>query len=293
MTFATLNAAVADLRNVLTTFAGQEALLAINVRPPKGDAEEASFLRLVAWSYAVGFEAGRVAVPYLTRLPGKNPATAKTAAECLELVRALRTWSFHNLGFANDSDLAISRRVHLWFQGVCAANPPETGEEWKACFERLCGDMLTLTAHCKNAMETLVAADAGGGDATADLRRRIERMWAAHRFDEIVNDVAARLGISVDGRKFREPRLSGWREYVGVIPEGNDLDGHVVRLIERDLLDYAANVLPVDGRDIMSVLGLEPGPQVADMLRRARELQQAGVRDPKALLERLSEESGQ
>lgn len=61
----------------------------------------------------------------------------------------------------------------------------------------------------------------------------------------------------------------------------------MIRLIERDLLDWADEVLPIDGRDVMAALELNPGPEVGDVLRRARELVRSGVRDRRVLIEHL------
>ena len=290
MTFSSLNAAVMDLRNVVRTFVGPDALAEINLRPPVGDESEASFLRLVAWSYVLIFEVGRVTIPYLMKLPTRNAAERKSSDEVRSLVRELRTWSFHNLGVTEERDLALSRRVHVWFQRTCGASPPERGEEWAACCQELCGHVVELVGQCKGAMDVALSAEDGGDLVVADLRRRIERVWPAYRFDEMIEDVGTRLGIRVDSRKFRESRLTKWRDYVEAIPEGDDLEGHVVRLIERELLDYGVDVMPIDGRDVMEALCLEPGPEVGDVLREARELWRREGGDRETLLRRLIEE---
>ena len=291
MTFGALNAAVTDLRNVLRAFVGGEALREINVRPPAGGADEASFFRLVAWSYALNFEAGRIAIPYLAKLPSKGEREVAALDATRTLVHALRTWSFHNLGYSTDRDIALSRRVHLWFQEICGASAPVAGSEWEACCGALCDEMVTLVIHCSSAMDVVLASDDSGESTIADLRRRVHRAWPAHRFDEVVDDAATRLGISVDSKGFREPRLSKWREYLAVIPEGDDVEGHIIRLIERELLEHSASVLPIDGRDVMAALGIGPGPEVADELRRARDLYRAGVREPLELLTQLCGDS--
>lgn len=61
-------------------------------------------------------------------------------------------------------------------------------------------------------------------------------------------------------------------------------------MIERDLLDYVNDVLPINGRDVMKALELDAGPQIGSALRRARELFRSGVKDPKDLLIHLKKE---
>jgi len=290
MKFAALNAAVADFRNSLRTFVGEDAVSEITVRPPANEGDEASFLRLVAWSYALGFEAGRVTIPYLLELPGGTTGTTSDAKASRDLVHALRTWSFHNLGFGSDRDLALSQSVHRWFLKTCGADPPNSGEAWQICFLALCSEVGAIVKHCQGAMACVLSATDDGQAATADLRRRIDRAWPAHEFHKLVGDAVIRLGMRLDARKFCEPRLPKWRGFLESLPGADHPEGHMIRMIERDLLEHAADVLPIDGRDIMSALGLKPGPEVGSALYRAREFFRCGIRDREPLLERLKDD---
>lgn len=287
MTFAALNAAVVDLRNSLRSFVGEDAVSEITVRPPVGEGDEISFLRLVAWSYVLVFEAGRVTIPYLLQLPEGISGTSSDPKAARDLVHALRTWSFHNLGFGSDQDVAISRHVQLWFVRTCGACPPDGVEAWRSCSLTLCSEVGEIVAHCQNAMTSVLSAPDDGQAATADLRRRINRAWAAHEFHKLVGDAAIRLGITVDAKTFCAPRLRKWQEFLESLPDRDDPEGHMIRMIERDLLDHFADVLPIDGRDVMNALGLDPGPEVGSALHRTRELFRSGVRDPTKLLEYL------
>ena len=121
----------------------------------------------------------------------------------------------------------------------------------------------------------------------ADLQRRIDKSWPAHKFDELVSDACARFGLSLDVSRFRNPRLSKWREFLETVPEDDNPERRVIAMIERDILDYTNDILPITGDDVMDVLGLDRGPEVGNALRRARELFRSGVRDPEQLLERL------
>lgn len=98
MTFIELNAAVVDLRNSLHSFVGEGVLSELTIRTPAADGDEASFFRLVNWSYALVFEAGRVTVPYLLKLPSETASASSDAWASRDLVHALRTWCVHDLG---------------------------------------------------------------------------------------------------------------------------------------------------------------------------------------------------
>ena len=286
MKFDELNAEFVGLRNLLRTFVNENALGEITIQPPVGD-DEASFLRLVAWSYAALFEAGRIAIPYLLELPAKSGVSDANAAR--RLVSDLRTSSFHNLELESNRNSGIYRRTSLWFIENCGANPPSGSVCWGKCFERLCDEVGKVLSRCKSALESALS-DADAERIKDDLRRRLERNWPAHKFDAIATDAATRIGQRLDVRKFRDPRISAWREFLDAIPESDDPESQVTRLIERDVLAHFEDMLPFDGRDVMDALGLDPGPEVGEALRRARQLRRSGTTGRDELLKLLSAE---
>ena len=290
MSFLELNAAVADLRSVVAVFVRHDALREINIRPPVGSSDEASFVRLVAWSYVLNFEVGRVTIPYLLKLPSNSVREGRGGEPGRELVRGLRTWTSHNLGFADDSDLAVLRRVHRWFLGSCGTDPPVDSRQWEACFRTLCEEVAGVIGQCRGAMDLVLRAGDDGERILASLRRRIERAWPAQEFDKLVVEVGLRIGVQVNSRKFCETRLSKWRRFVEEIPEGDDPEQHVIRVIERDLLDQAEAVLPIGGTEVMETLNLTPGPEVGEVLRELRELWKSGKRTREELLSHLRQE---
>ena len=286
MRFAELNAEFSGLRNSLRAFVGEDALDEIIVQPPSRE-DEASFLRLVAWSYVFAFEAGRVSIPYFLKLPSRTDRSQNDPHESRSLIHALRTWSFHNLGFSDERNIKMTRRVHQWFIQNGGASPPNSSEGWQRCFERLCIEVGTIVAHCRGAVELVLTGSEDGGDVIADIKRQLDRNWPAYRFDQLVGDAAARIGQKLDVPKFRQSRLGKWREFLQTIPSDDDPQILLVRLIERDVLDHFESVLPIDGRDVMDALGLATGREVGTALRRARWFFDSGIREPKQLLNRL------
>lgn len=289
MKFDELNAEYVGLRNTLRAFVGENALGEITVQPPAGD-DEASFLRLTAWSYALIFEAGRVAIPYLLKLPASPNLSESDANSARRMISDLRASSFHNLELQSSRNSAMYRRTSLWFMENCGANPPNDAVCWRACFERLCDMVGLIVARCKSALEMALADAESREEVIDDLRRRLDRNWPAYKFDEIVGDAATRIGQRLDVPKFRQTRLAAWRDFMDAIPEGDDPESHVTRLIERDVLDYFESALPIDGRDVMNVLGLHPGPEVGEALRFARRLHRSGITERAEMLERLAAE---
>ena len=291
MSFVALNAAAVELRNSLRSFVGESAIAEVTVAPPAGDDDEIAFLKLVSWSYVLLFEAGRVAVAYLLQLPAGERAYVRNPTSARALVHDLRTWSFHNLGFVSDRDRDISRRVRRWFIDTCGDCPPTNRQGWRQCFLALCKEVHCTVEHCQGAMTTVLLAEDDGEASTRDLRRRIDRAWPAVEFHKIIGDAAVRLGVPIDSPKFCGGRLSTWRTYLESLPNGADLESEMLRVMERDLLAHAEDVLPIDGRDVMAKLNLIPGPDVGRALRRARVMLRSGIRQPQALLAALAAEA--
>ena len=142
--------------------------------------------------------------------------------------------------------------------------------------------------HCQSTLE-LIVGDEDDMDAIDDLKRRVDRSWSTDRLDALVGDVCVRLSLRIDVPKFRNSRLSEWRTFLDTVPEEDDPEQAVIRIIERDLLNHVSDILPIDGRDVMSALDLEPGPEIGRALQHARELFRAGIRDRSQLLEGLKE----
>ncbi len=291
MQFSELNAEVENLRRSLRSFVGENALEEINVQAP-ARYDEASFLRLGAWSYVLIFEAGRVTIPFLLKLPSGLGTPQSKMKETLDLVHDLRTWSFHNLSFASERELEMSRRTTLWFIRNSGSSPPKDIAGWSRSFESLCIDVHAIVAHCKAAFECALSSPEDEPTIVDDLNRRVDRSWPAYRFDELVSDAVMRIGQKLDVPTFRQSRLSKWRNYLQTIAEGDEPETQIVRFIERDVLDYFESVLPIDGKDVMAELGLSPGPAVGRALSNARRLYGAGVTDRNKLLACLQRDAG-
>ena len=291
MTFAEIEAEYVRLRSVLRTFVGDTALDEITVQPPSSD-DEASFLRLVAWSYVMVFEAGRVTIPYLLRLPSNSENMQMRAEDARSLIHDIRTWSFHNLGLFSERDIEISRRVTLWFNETCGANPPVDVFGWRRCFEALCTEVGLILAHCQTAVELTLSDPDDIQIMAAGLSDRLNFNWQPHRFDTLVQEAATRMGRTLNVQGFREPRLARWREYLQTVSKDDDPESMLVRLIESNLIDHFESTTPIDGNDVMDYLGISQGRAVGEALSVARRLYREGVTDRDSLLSRLAQEYG-
>ena len=286
MSFQQLNAEFADLRTSLAAHVGADALVEVSVRPPASN-DEASFLRLVAWSYVCLFEVGRITIPYLIQLPNGRSDAQAGAKRSRELVRDLRTWSFHNVGYSDERGTRLSRRVQKWFFDNSGAYPPNCYAGWENCFEALCEVVTAVVAHCKGAVAVALTGPDDGDRIVADLRNRLDLDWPAWKFDSILNESAIRIGRKIDAPAFRRFRLDHWRKFLATLPSEDDPMTEVSKLIESDLLDHFGSMLTISSEDLVRDLELEPGPQVEHALRFARGLQTDGVIERPELLARI------
>ena len=126
-------------------------------------------------------------------------------------------------------------------------------------------------------------------DVITVLNQRIDRIWPAHKFDEIVVDAAMRMGLTIDVVEFRSRRLHKWRQYLETIPVDDAPEMLVVRLIERDLLEHCRSVLPIDSNDVMAALELQSGQDVALATSMAYRMFDSGLSDPVRLLAELEQ----
>lgn len=291
MTFAKLNAAVVGLTEGLRVHLDRASIATINTRPPATSDDEVGFLRLTTWSYALLFEAGRTTFGLLLDVPpvdGNLSALNKHRAT-LRAVQGLRTWLHHNMGFDSERELEIRRAVSDWFLVSCDATSPTNRDHWERCFGRLCTDVEELVSYCAAVLSSIMRSIEDREQVLATWRRRLQRDWDAHRFDQLVADSAARLGLQLNARAFRERRLSDWRRFLESIPESEDPMPVIERLIDSEVLNYQRSVLPLGATDLMREMGLSPGPDVRAALEHVRLGFDAGITDRVALLQYVTQ----
>ena len=286
MRFAQLNSAVNSLTEGLRIHVAVDSIATINTRPPATSDDEVAFLRLTTWSYSLLFEAGRTSFKLLLAVPpidGDVPAHDRHMAT-LDSVQQLRTWLHHNLGFDSDRELTIRRTVSEWFLTACGATAPTCAEHWKRCFDRLCVDVEALVLYCLEVLSSIMRSVEDRNQVLETWRRRLERDWEAHRFDQLVTDSAARLDVSINARAFRERRLSDWKRYLESIPESEDPVPAMERLIDAEVFNYQRVTLPLGAKDLMTALGLSPGPTVRVALDFVRQGYESGIKDRATLV---------
>ena len=287
MSFAGLNAAVTTLTEGLRIHVDRDLIASINTRPPASSDDEVGFLRITTWSYSLVFEAGRTSFSLLLAVPaidGDSSAQLRHRAT-MAAVQQLRTWLHHNMGFDSDRELDIRRAVSDWFLQSCGATAPMNRDQWAKCFSRLCNDVEALVNYCLEVLSSIMRSVEDRDQILATWRRRLQRDWAAHKFDQLISDSAARLGESINARALRERRLSDWKRYLESIPDGEDPVPKMERLIDSEVFNHLQSALPLGAKDLIVEFGLSPGPIVKAALQLVTEGFKSGVRGKTELLQ--------
>lgn len=285
MSFGDLNASYSDLRDALRAHVAVEALDDLNIRPPSGDVDEASFLRLTAWCFSLLFEAGRYSIPFLLDLNvGGALQSSQQHKNTRQNVQRLRSFVSHNLGFDDRHDMAVRKQVSDWFVETCGSALPASKEDWAKCFSRLSRDVREVVRHCSATLSSVLSTPEDRDLIIEDLRRRLKRILKPHEFDQIVEDSAARLGERINSRAFRDTHIGSWQRYLATLPDDADPKPELERLIDGQVADHFRSQLPVRAQEIMDAFELEPGPEVGQAIEIVRRLFGTGVRDKADLL---------
>lgn len=261
MNFGEALTAHAQLRKRLAVYFGADGLPDITIDPPRGTSDELSFLRMVAWAYVLRFETGRVSLDYLRQLPPWN----QPASALLPYVRSLRTWTSHNLALEKEGDRVTLRDAIAWFTRTCGVGTPATQDHWRQCFSALCSDVVTVLNGAISACDAFEKPD--DHDRLVDgLRKRLDRDWAAFRFDSVVKEAASRLGYrGIDAVKFRTRQLDAWRKLVATCIE-DDLERNLRLRVEADMLSMMNGALPLTADELEALTGVFDKQAVLAML---------------------------
>jgi hypothetical protein len=250
MSFGLIHSDFLSLKQRLTVAIGPDALADINIAPPKGNNDELSFIRLVAWSYVLLHESGKVSLNFLRRLPPWN------GAAMLPYVRALRTWTSHNLLFDRDHDMQTIKLAVSWFSTTCGVGTPREPRHWESCFTALCNDLHDLLSKAIASCDNFDTPDDGPA-LVKDLQERLDRAWEGHRFDRYAEAAMQRLQYTgYDVVAFRNRYLEQWRRIVTTSVD-DQIERNLALRIEADLLAEFGNALPVTSDEMTELMTFE------------------------------------
>lgn len=260
MNFSSVQGQYASLKRRLVVHFDAGALADITVDVPRGENDELSFLRLVAWAYVAINETGKVPLGFLKELPPLS-----NYGPLLPHVHALRTWMSHNLSFTKERDLGTLKNATSWFISTCGKGTPSTSQDWEKCFTTLCGELSALFSNAVDACDAF-SSDTDGPPLIDELKKRIDRKWEAYRFDQYVLDAAARLGYSgLDAVSIRQRHLDQWRQVVAAA-EDQSIDRLLTLAVEASLLRFMGDALPLTSQEMLKQITCDHPTKLAAVM---------------------------
>ncbi|MBB2775744.1 UNVERIFIED_ORG: hypothetical protein HNP28_001032 [Comamonas terrigena] len=278
MTFGALHSDLNTLRRRLAVHV-KPALAEITIEVPRGDADELSFIRLVAWGYVMLNETARVPFGFLKSLPPWS-----TAAALLPHVGALRTSMSHNLAFDSTRDVKTMRTASEWYSKSCGVGSPVTDSHWKACFAALLKELSDLLALAIHACDQLIDPT-DGERLVAELQLRLDRDWPGHRFDHYVDRAVEKFGYALNPVNVRGLHLAAWRKVLAAARE-DQIEQVMTQRIEADVLECMCHALPAPADEVVQLLCYEDKAALAAALL---VLRAAGPSEARSVLDRLRE----
>jgi hypothetical protein len=262
------------LQQRLAIAMGEPVLLEVKVDPPRGDADELSFQKVVAWAYIVLHETGRIPLNFLKELPPFSQFGA-----LLPHVRDLRTWISHNLALDKAGDRSTLGNAFLWLRTVCGTTNPKSQEDWRKCISALCRDLSNTLDLSIASSENLLSKE-DGPRLVEEFRKRLSANWDAYKFDPYVDKSRKLFGyMGLDVVEFRKRHLTAWRSVVEAA-EPSKRDELLTLRIEADLLSQMANALPWPAAKALARVKLNSGAELAGamlLIRRAAEENRADI----------------
>jgi hypothetical protein len=234
--------------------------------------------------YVLYYEAGKINREYLEKL---FPAYHLDAQSHSRLIQAMRTLLQHNLNMEETHDKEIIALCNGWFEKVCGTAVPDSSEEWLKCVDALLTQSAEYLEKLEQCLRNIEQDDSRQTICEQWLFVR-ERNHEPHEFDALIPLIAADLGRDhIDFLAFRRRYFDKWQAQLKLLSEGYDFKREARKLIEDALLKDPTSVLPITGADIISELGLSPGPVVGTLLVEAKKLYASDPCDRASLLEKL------
>jgi hypothetical protein len=215
-----------------------------------------SFQKVVAWSYVVLFETGKISINFLKELPPVNQFGA-----LLPHVRDLRTWISHNLALDKPADRKTLANALLWLRNTCGTTNPKSAEHWRKCNGALSSEITGTLESALLASDNLFSPE-DGPRLVEELRKRLSGNWEAYLFDQYAAEAAKLLGYTaIDVVAFRKRYLSNWRSVVESADPARREE--LLRLrIEADMLTEMANALPLAAAQALARAKLNAGAEL-------------------------------
>ncbi len=260
----------------------------LSIRNPRFSPPELGFYQTVTWLYAFYYEAGRISLRFIIdRLQTYSPNRHGDHLRHYEAVKRLRTYLQHNLNLDSTQDLKTQQICEEWFSDACGSAIPGIDQEWNECLERILGEssaFLSATIECIRAIER----DDSTRVIVEQWSIRLSQYHPKQEFESLVSVVIHDIGQdSLDPAHITGRYYDQWNRNLRFQSEDYIFEEDARRLIEQTILNEGELPPPISGRDIMRNFGIPPGPEIGDLLRKAKALYYAEPCTAERLIARL------
>ena len=243
---------------------------------PKLQPAELGFIRVVSWLYVHYFEAGKLGIDFATSQVAIAGIDSGTFKSHRTRIQQLRTYCQHNLTFADEHSNAISAACEAWFKEMCGTHHPSTEHHWSELLTKLIDEAAGYFNSLERILRSIEVSDACE-QILEQWNIRIKRFHAPHKFEKIIDEVAADWGHdNFNAVAFRKRFYDRWRNSFEYRTDECDFETEARRLVELALLSEQQNTLPIDGRDVMAEFDIPPGRRVKEVLQIAQEIFSSG-----------------
>ncbi|RSZ58072.1 hypothetical protein HF313_23070 [Massilia atriviolacea] len=261
----------------------------VSLQLPRLEPSELGFIRVVSWLYVHYFEVGKLGGDFLGAHAEAASMNISLLRDHRDRIQQLRTYCQHNLNFTDSHSNSIQNACESWFKEKCGTHLPIDEHHWSTLLQLIILEALNYFRTLEKIIRFIETNEAFE-QILEQWQLRIKRYFPPHKFDKIIEEVAADWGRdNFDATKFRKRHYDKWRGAFDYQTEEADLEREGRKLVETAMLADQMGILPIDGRDVMSQLNIAPGSAVQELLKIACDLNNAKPYSREALLAELAD----
>jgi hypothetical protein len=235
--------------------------------------------------YIIYFESGKEAIDFLIDKFDAYNLDKDGLRHHKSLIHCLRTNFQHGLDLSDDRSIALKKKENDWFQTYIGNPYPQNEIEWKICLDEI---TITSTRFLSSLMQCIehIKNDESANRILKDWNTYCSHYHDPYEFDEIISIVANDMGMdALDVVKHRKRHFASWSQELSNLYAGYDFKTEAAKLVQQSLLQSPA--IPLTTQDLMSALGIRPGPSVILYLRKAIDSYISSPCDKAELLRRM------
>ncbi len=246
----------------------------VSLKKPELKCPVHGFYTCVSWLYVIYFEVGKSAIDFLTEQAiSRSIGLESFYRQHKILVNHYRTFLQHNLNLQSKKDLIKKENCVDWLQSQLDVKIswPTNDEHWKILTESLLRDSFKFISYLFSSLD-LLSKDESYPYIIQIWLSRINRQISPHEYDDIIEQVLYDFGQkNLDTGKIRKVHIQKWNRKLKARGFQADLKKEARCLVEQTLMDDENIPIPVNGKDIIEELNIQPGPIIKDILQHLTE----------------------